>query len=122
MTDYYKKQLDSVKGNFKKVCFTSDNGETNWLNLNLDSIAAIESFLAAAKQAIIQEIKPTREAYDHIYNLLVNGHRESALHNMALIEDSLADFMDYLTNDLNQPELAIKAAKLWLNRNKQSWS
>ena len=63
-----------------------------------------------------------RSQFDSIYNSLVAGQRSVTLHNMALIEPFLADFIDYLAEDLNQPETALKAAKLWFNRNNESWS
>ena len=68
------------------------------------------------------KLKNARSQFDDIYNNLVAGQREVTLHNMALIEPFLADFMDYLADDLNQPETALKAAKLWFNRNNESWS
>ena len=56
MTDYYKKQLAQAFGSNLKVQFSSDTGKSNWLNINLDSIEAIEQLLENQKEAIINNL------------------------------------------------------------------
>jgi len=53
-----------------------------------------------------------REHYDEIYNSLVNGQRKQAASQMAeLGAGELPELLDYLSDELNQPEMAIDAAK-----------
>ena len=57
MTTYYKDQLAKLSGDIK-VKFTSSDGLTNWLNINLDSIEEIEHFLSKVKANIHADLKP----------------------------------------------------------------
>jgi hypothetical protein len=53
-----------------------------------------------------------RKQYDEIYNSMVNGQRKQAIdqaEEMGL--DEVPEFLDYLTNDLDRPEMAIDFAK-----------
>lgn len=55
MKNYYEKQLQKLGGNVK-VKFTSDNGETNYLDLNDESCKAIAKLLLSItkdKQIIV---------------------------------------------------------------------
>lgn len=53
-----------------------------------------------------------REQYDTIYNSIINGQRKQAVSQMTemgLCE--IPDMLEYFTVDLNQPEIALDAAK-----------
>lgn len=59
MTTYYTKQLSRVIHADKrgyKLMIISDSGATNWLNLNLDSIDALETFIATVKADLVAEV------------------------------------------------------------------
>jgi hypothetical protein len=54
---YYKDQLAKLSGDIQ-VKFTSSDGSTNYMNLNLDSIKEIEHFLSKVRADIITDLKP----------------------------------------------------------------
>ena len=55
--DYYKAQLQRLSTDRSlKIQLCDDKAKTNWLNINLDSIEALEQFLAQVKAARIAEI------------------------------------------------------------------
>lgn len=56
MTTYYTDQLKQLTGENLKVQFLDDSGKTKWLNINLDSIAAIVSFLDNKQKIIVETI------------------------------------------------------------------
>lgn len=63
MTNYYTKQLNDLKdGDYLKVKFTCDNAQSNWLNINLESIEAIENFLADVKAQLIAAIPGSHQS------------------------------------------------------------
>ena len=56
--EYYKSQLQRLSFDRSlKIQVCDDKAKTNWLNLNLDSIEALEQFLIEVKAARIAEIK-----------------------------------------------------------------
>lgn len=53
-----------------------------------------------------------REQYDRVYSSMVNGQRRQAISQadeMGMYE--IPDMLDYFTNELNQPEMAIDFSK-----------
>jgi hypothetical protein len=53
-----------------------------------------------------------REQYDNIYNSMINGQRKQAIEQLKTLGlDNAPDVIDYFTNDLNQPEIALDLAK-----------
>ncbi len=55
-----------------------------------------------------------REQFDTIYDSIVNGQLEQAVNQMVDNDVSnMPDMLDYFAIELNQPEMAIKAAKLY---------
>jgi len=53
-----------------------------------------------------------RGKFDEIYDSVRNGQHERAVEQMVAVGMSeLPDMLDYFANVLNQPEIAIKAAK-----------
>ena len=53
-----------------------------------------------------------REQFDTIYDSMVNGQRKQAIsqaEEMGL--DDIPELLDYFSDDLNQPEMAIDFAK-----------
>ena len=53
-----------------------------------------------------------REQFDTIYNSIMNGQRRQAVEQMQDMGlDEVPDMLDYFANDLNQPEIALDAAK-----------
>ena len=45
MENYYTKQLKKVLGTDIKIKITSENGDSNYLNLNTESLKEIKEFL-----------------------------------------------------------------------------
>lgn len=62
--NYYTKQLQQVTGDYRKIKVTSDNGESNWLNINLESIEALQAFLDAEKNRILDESPACHMSYN----------------------------------------------------------
>ncbi len=53
-----------------------------------------------------------REQFDTIYNSMVNGQRRQALEQCQTMGlDMMPELIDYLTDDLNQPEIALDLVK-----------
>lgn len=53
-----------------------------------------------------------REQFDNVYNSIINGQRRQAVNQMDKIGMyDLPEMLDYFAEDLNQPEIAIDAAK-----------
>lgn len=53
MTTYYKRQIEQIQPADEhgyKLQISSSAGSTNWINLNLDSIEALETFLSEVKR------------------------------------------------------------------------
>jgi len=58
-----------------------------------------------------------REQYDEIYNSMINGQRSQAVEQLITMGlDEAADVLDYFTNELNQPEVALDLAKSYFRK------
>ena len=58
-----------------------------------------------------------RSWYDEIYNSITSGQKKQAYRQMKLLpcETSMDNLLNYFEHDLNQPEMALKAAKIFIN-------
>ena len=55
-----------------------------------------------------------RAEFDSVYNSLVNGQNRQAIEQAEEIGlDEIPYLLDYLSNELNQPEIAIKFCKAY---------
>lgn len=55
MSNYYTKQIDKLSGDIR-LKLVSETGETNWINLNLESAIAIEQLTAKTLTECVQGI------------------------------------------------------------------
>lgn len=59
-------------------------------------------------------MKTMREQYDEIYNSLINGQNKQSIEQMkALGMYEFPGLLDYFSYELNQPEAALKLAKVY---------
>lgn len=53
-----------------------------------------------------------REDMDKIYNLIMSGQRNQAVDQINLVGlSNMPEVLDYIADDLNQPDIAISLAK-----------
>lgn len=110
---YYKRQLERLRGKTElkiKLCDT-ENNQTNWLNLNRESIAELNRFFLGVKVALKQD--NTRCMGDELYNHLRKNEDKKVYEKLRKLNaDQIVAILDYFMNELCRPDMVHQLAKL----------